>query len=126
MRVALTPLSLPVLLFVGLSSWVVQAKPETKVISQDSIVDVVFSLDGVLLNQVPHSFAKDAPPGKYIEVNKRTFRISDHAVRMINRLAMNPKIRISFFSGRTTEETKQILEAIKLDGSGSLSMKSVT
>jgi hypothetical protein len=91
---------------------------------RQSKVDVVFSLDGVLMNQVPSHVKKNDPKGTYIEFDQRTFRLSNHAVRMIKRLASDPKIRISFFSGRPKAFSDTFLDAVKLDSAGT-SLKSI-
>lgn len=78
-------------------------------------IDVVFDLDWTLISKVD---PKLKGRSSMIEIGEEVYRVHDWARELVTALVLDPKYRVSFFSGGPSERNLQVLEKITiLDGS---------
>lgn len=84
--------------------------------SDSKVIDIVFDLDWTLISKVSEDL-KDKP--SVIKIGDEFYRVHDWARELITSLVLDPKYRVSFFSGGPSSRNIKVLESIKLlDGSG--------
>ncbi len=78
-------------------------------------IDIVFDLDWTLISKVDASLKGRKG---IIEIGDELYRVHDWARELVTALVLDPKYRVSFFSGGPSSRNIKVLEAITiLDGS---------
>jgi hypothetical protein len=74
--------------------------------------DLVFGIEGTLIQEVPKASIEKYNKDSLITVGSHYYRVADHAVQAIRRLAAEPGVSVSFFSEFSLDETNKILSDI--------------
>ncbi len=80
-------------------------------------LDIAFSLDGVLVTQIPAVVAKMLPAAQVINAGGLYFRINDDAQKLIAKILSDSSTKVSIFSSRPKAETDAILSIFMINGS---------
>ncbi|MFT6070306.1 MAG: hypothetical protein ACJAT2_002803 [Bacteriovoracaceae bacterium] len=79
------------------------------------VIDIVFDLDWTLISKVDPSLKGRKG---IIEIGEELYRVHDWARELVTALVLDPKYRVSFFSGGPSQRNIKVLEAITIvDGS---------
>lgn len=77
----------------------------------ETTLDVVFDIDWTLVNSTTEKMAAADSKG-IIKIDRTFYRLSDHALEVLMALHKTPGVRVSFFSGGSTERNQKLLQIV--------------